>query len=188
MIVVVPYDPGWPRLFASESRLLARGLGALALRIEHVGSTAVPGLAAKPVIDIQVSVPSFERRAWLAEALQALGYGHIDLGDFDRVYPFFAKPQAWPSTHHVHLCVAGSAEEWRHLAFRDALRGDRELAARYAALKEGLARRHGGETLASREAYSLAKSGFVAEVLRHAQDAPGTRPGIRASRMARGRS
>jgi GrpB-like predicted nucleotidyltransferase (UPF0157 family) len=82
MIVIVPYDPAWPVMFAAESARLRRALGDLALRIEHVGSTSVPGLATKPVIDIQVSVASLEGperyRTWLAE----LGYTHFSLGAF----------------------------------------------------------------------------------------------------------
>jgi GrpB-like predicted nucleotidyltransferase (UPF0157 family) len=144
---------------------LRAAFGSLALRIEHVGSTAVPGLAAKPVIDIQVSVAQLQDRAAFEERLAHLGYVHIDLGDFDRLYPFFAKPGAWPSTHHVHLCVAGSAEEARHVAFRDCLRENPALADQYGQLKRSLARLHPGHTIKSVEAYSLDKTAFVEAVL-----------------------
>ncbi|WP_324425771.1 GrpB family protein [Azohydromonas sp.] len=165
MITLVPHDPAWAAVFAAEAAALRGAFGALALRVEHVGSTAVPGLEAKPVIDIQVSVRSLAPRDALDAALARLGYRHTSLGDFDRVYPFFHKPAAWPSTHHVHLCEAGGEQEWRHLAFRDALRDSPQAAAEYASLKRRLAALHGGHTPASREAYSLAKSGFVAAVL-----------------------
>lgn len=168
MITLVPHDAAWAALFAAEAAELRRSLGPLALSVEHVGSTAVPGLAAKPVIDLQVSVRSLAPRDAFDAALARLGYRHVPLGDFDRVYPFFQKPAEWPSTHHVHLCEAGGEQEWRHLAFRDALRADRELAAAYGRLKHRLAREHDGATLASREAYSLAKSDFVAAVLARA--------------------
>ena len=168
MITIAAYDGAWPTMFDAEAARLRGALGALALRIEHVGSTAVPGLEAKPVIDIQVSVRTLAPRDALDAALARLGYQHTSLGDFDRVYPFFHRPAAWPSTHHVHLCEAGGAQEWRHLAFRDALRASAHDAAGYAALKRRLAARHGGHTPASREAYSLAKSGFVAAVLARA--------------------
>jgi GrpB-like predicted nucleotidyltransferase (UPF0157 family) len=74
------------------------------------------------VIDIQISLPSLDPRESLAKDLAELGYLHVDLGAFDRVYPFFTKPGLWPCTHRVHLCVAGSQEERHHLAFRDFLR------------------------------------------------------------------
>lgn len=165
MITLVPYDPAWPRLFAEEAARLQQALGGRVLRIEHVGSTAVPGLAAKPVIDIQVSVASLEARAPLFSGLQQLGYLHVPLGDFDRVYPFFQRPHAWPASHHVHLCVAGGEQERRHLAFRDHLREHADAAASYLALKQRLAAAHVGDTFESRERYSLAKSEFVEAVL-----------------------
>jgi GrpB-like predicted nucleotidyltransferase (UPF0157 family) len=107
MIRIVPYDPAWPGMFAAESMNLRRALGPLALRIEHVGSTSVPGLDAKPVIDIQVSVRALEPRPPLLAALARAGYTNVPQGDFDRVYPFFQKPEHWPCTHHVHLCELG---------------------------------------------------------------------------------
>jgi len=100
-----------------------------------------------------------------ASPLVRLGYMHVPLGGFDRVYPFFCKPSAWPSTHHVHVCEVGSAQEASHLAFRNYLREDSQVAAEYVALKRRLAELHHGTTLESRERYSLAKSEFVASVL-----------------------
>jgi uncharacterized cupin superfamily protein len=112
-----------------------------------------------------VSLPSLDVVAQHTQALAGLGYQHVHLGDFDAVYPFFARPPEWPSTHHVHLCVAGGEQEARHLAFRDALRRQPELAADYLRLKRSLAAQHHGDTLASREAYSLSKTEFVEAVL-----------------------
>ncbi len=165
MISVVAYDTAWPAQFEAEAARLVQALGELALRIEHVGSTSVPGLAAKAVIDIQISVASLDDRDAFAAALGGLDYVHVPLGDFDAVYPFFQKPADWPCTHHVHLCVAGSDEERRHLAFRDRLRRDPVLAAHYAELKRRLASTHDGDSLASRERYSLSKSDFIAAAL-----------------------
>ena len=102
MIEIVPYRASWPREFADEAARIRTALGARARRIDHVGSTAVPGLAAKPVIDIQLSVPSLDPLAMWVEALRALGYTHVPLGDFDAVYPYFKRPDfaeranAWP--------------------------------------------------------------------------------------------
>jgi len=168
MITIAPYTASWPAMFESEAASIRTVFGERALRVEHVGSTAVPGLAAKPVIDIQVSVQSLEDSGRHIELLARLGYVHVALGAFDLVYPFFQKPAQWPSTHHVHLCVVGSLQEREHLAFRDYLRGHPEVAAEYLALKQELAAANHGNTLESRERYSLAKSEFVQSVLQRA--------------------
>jgi GrpB-like predicted nucleotidyltransferase (UPF0157 family) len=168
MIELVPYQPTWPEAFQREADRIRSHFGDQAVRIEHVGSTSVPGLAAKPVIDIQVSLASLTpREPWLA-AMAALGYKHFQLGDFDRVYPFFARPASWPATHHLHLCAAGSVQEREHLAFRDWLREHPDVAQAYWRLKQELAQKHPGDTQTSREAYSLDKSDFVRDMLRRA--------------------
>jgi len=174
VIVIAPYDHTWPSSFEAEAERIRGAFGSHALRVEHVGSTSVPGMAAKPVIDIQVSVASLEPRdhchAWLSD----LGYTHFPLGTFDLVYPFFKRPVGWPGTHHVHLCATGSVQERDHLAFRDYLRSNPCAAAEYGALKRNLAGSHDGLTLESQERYSLSKSEFVASVLvRAATENPG---------------
>lgn len=168
MIKIDPYDPAWPARFDAEALSIRRLLGELALRVEHVGSTAVPGLAAKPVIDIQVSVPSLEPLSAYIDQLSQIRYGHVRLGAFDLVYPFFQKPAVWPSTHHIHLCLVGSEQERKHLAFRDYLRNHPAAAAEYVALKRQLALAHDGDTIASQERYSLSKSAFINSVLKRA--------------------
>lgn len=168
MIRIVDYDPAWPARFVAEAGQLRRVLGARALRIDHVGSTSVPGLAAKPVIDIQVSVAPLQPAAAYAQALGQLGYSFITRGCFDLVYPFFQKPGDWPSTHHVHLCEAGGEQERLHLAFRDQLRLQPLLAADYVRLKRQLAAVHGGSTDEARERYSLGKTDFVSAALQQA--------------------
>ncbi len=168
MIQIVPYTAAWAEAFEAEASELRRALGTRALRIEHVGSTAVPGLAAKPVIDIQVSVLSLEPPEEFQAALAPLGYKFVSNGDFDPEYPWFAKPGEWPSTHHVHLCVAGEEQEARHLAFRDYLRKSPKEALRYEALKLRLAGEHDGTSLSSVVDYSLAKSEFVENALANA--------------------
>ena len=170
MIEIVPYDSGWPARFVAEAACIREAMGSLVLRIEHVGSTAVPGLAAKPVIDIQVSVATLETPGTYARMLAQLGYSHIPLGFFDMVYPFFQKPAALPGTHHIHLCVLGSEQESRHLAFRDYLRSHPATAAEYVQLKHSLAAAHNGATLDSCERYSLAKTPFVSFVLAQAME------------------
>jgi GrpB-like predicted nucleotidyltransferase (UPF0157 family) len=133
-----------------------------------VGSTSVSGLAAKPVIDIQISVATLAGLDLYIAPLASLGYRHVPFGDVDLVYPFFRKPAQWPSTHHIHLCVSGSDHEYRHLAFRDYLRTHPHVANEYVALKRRLAATYLGATEESREQYSLAKTEFVTDVLQRA--------------------
>lgn len=167
---IAPYDPGWVAAFETERDRLARALGPLARRIDHHGSTAVPGLDAKPIIDIQVSVDRLQPIDAYAAPLAALGYTHLVHPD-DAVCPFFHRPAAWPHTHHVHVVQAGGAEERRTLAFRDYLRDHGEVAREYAALKRRLATAADADDAAAREAYANAKSTFVERVVRMAQTA-----------------
>jgi GrpB-like predicted nucleotidyltransferase (UPF0157 family)/ubiquinone/menaquinone biosynthesis C-methylase UbiE len=157
---LVPYDPEWAREFDRERTRIAGALGDLAIRIDHHGSTAVPGLAAKPVIDIQISVASLQPLSAYSEPLAALGYAHMPHAD-DAFAPFFHRPAQWPHTHHIHIVEAGSPEERRTLAFRDRLRGRPELARAYEQLKRRLATEHDGADAASREAYADAKTTFI---------------------------
>jgi GrpB-like predicted nucleotidyltransferase (UPF0157 family) len=175
MIEVVTYDPAWPRDFAKERDRLQAAFGRVALRIEHHGSTAVPGLAAKPIVDIQISVDRLQPMDPYARALHACGYIHVPHSDDDRC-PFFHRPAAWPHTHHVHVVEAGSREEQQTLLFRDYLRTHPEAARRYEGLKREIARVYGGKDAAAREAYADAKSTFVMEILDHAALDPASRP------------
>src|SRR3954465_6406105 len=111
---IVPYDAAWPLAFVAERDRIAAVLGPLALRIEHHGSTSVPGLAAKPIIDIQVALTHVDVTA-IGERLAPLGYPHVPWPGDANAYPFFAKPAEGSRTHHVHACVAGSDVERRHL-------------------------------------------------------------------------
>jgi GrpB-like predicted nucleotidyltransferase (UPF0157 family)/GNAT superfamily N-acetyltransferase len=163
-LAVVPYDPGWPAAFQAEADRLRDALGPLALGIDHHGSTAVPGLAAKPIIDIQVSVASLQPLATYAGRLEAAGYVHVPSAD-DAVCPFFHRPRLWPHTHHVHVVESGGAEERRTLAFRDYLRRHLETAREYEQLKRALAGRLGGADDAAREAYARGKSEFVERIV-----------------------
>jgi GrpB-like predicted nucleotidyltransferase (UPF0157 family) len=166
-VIVVHYDPRWPQAFEAERERIGRALGALALRIDHNGSTAVPGLAAKPVIDIQVSVAQLHPIETYIERLAPLGYVHVPHAD-DAVCPFFHMPVEWPHTHHVHLVEAGGDEERRTLAFRDYLREHEPVAREYETLKRRLAEEFSDGDPASREAYANAKSDFIARVVRAA--------------------
>ena len=161
---IVPYDPGWPAAFESEAVRLRTALGTLALRIDHNGSTAVPGLGAKPIIDIQVSVAALQPMATYGDRLQAIGYVHVPDPD-DSFCPFFHRPPRWPHSHHVHLVESGGAEERRTLAFRDYLRDHAATAREYEHLKQGLARELQAANRESRDAYARAKSDFIERIV-----------------------
>ncbi len=167
MIELVPYDPTWPTRFSEEARRLREVCRALALRIDHVGSTSIPGLAAKPVIDIQVTVTSLQPLGAWTERLGPLGYVHHASPD-DAAYPFFHRPATWPHTHHVHLCVAGSVIGRATLALRDYLRDHPELRDAYEQEKRRLAREHVGDTPGRRESYATGKSPFLNPLIEQA--------------------
>lgn len=163
-IELVPANPDWPRRFAEEAARLRTIIPAdLLVDLEHIGSTAVPGLAAKPVIDIQATVTDLTAaRARLIEPLKAAGYAWwADNPDTDRL--FFVKglpPSAPRRTHHLHVMEPGPGAI-RHIAFRDYLRDHPAEAARYAALKQDLA----GRFRDNREAYTAAKGAFIEQIL-----------------------
>jgi GrpB-like predicted nucleotidyltransferase (UPF0157 family) len=139
-------------------------VGGLALRVDHHGSTSVPGLAAKPVIDIQVSVAALRPIAAYGDRLRELGYVHVPHQD-DSLCPFFHRPARWPHSHHVHVVEAGGPEERRTLAFRDWLRDHAETAREYEALKRALIERAAGSDFESREAYARSKTEFIERVI-----------------------
>lgn len=160
-VVVAPYDPSWPVRFAVERARVAEALGDLALDIQHVGSTAAPGLAAKPIIDLLVLVRDLADATACIAPLSELGYIFVDhVENLER--RFFRK--GMPRTHHLHIVEAGSREARDTLAFRDALRADPELRAAYARLKRDLAAQNDGDRLA----YTRGKTAFVrAALARH---------------------
>jgi GrpB-like predicted nucleotidyltransferase (UPF0157 family) len=161
-VVIQDYDPCWPRLFEALRSRIAAVLESIAEAIEHVGSTAIPGLAAKPIIDMDVLLASDSDLALAIAKLASVGYEHRgDLGVPGRE-AFRAPPQDHP--HHLYVCPPGSPAYLQHITFRDYLRNHRRDADAYAELKCDLA----GKFRDDREAYNQAKSGFVAEILRRA--------------------
>jgi GrpB-like predicted nucleotidyltransferase (UPF0157 family) len=156
-IRIVEYDAAWPARAADEMGLLKQALGPVAGRVEHVGSTAVPGLAAKPIVDLQLSVAAIEPRGRYVEPLERLGYLFVPDPESPD-YHFFAKPPQRPRSFHLHVCEVGSGHELRHLAVRDFLRAHDGEAARYAALKRRVAARHPHDRLA----YVDGKDAYVA--------------------------
>lgn len=157
---IAPYDPAWPDRFESEMALLQAAIGRwITGGIHHVGSTAVPGLAAKPVIDILVGVEELRSSRGCFDRLAELDYRYFPYR-VDEMH-WFCKPDPASRTHHLHLVPTGSYRYRAELAFRDALRARPDLATEYAALKHRLASAHRDD----REAYTEAKQGFIAGVL-----------------------
>ncbi len=155
-IRIADHDPAWAAEAARELGRVAAALGETALRLEHVGSTAVPGLAAKPIVDLQVSVAALEPRDLYVGPLEGLGYGFFPHAE-SPAYHFFGRPPGRPRTHHLHVCVVAGHEELRHLAVRDFLRAHRGEAERYEAVKRESARLHHED----RVAYMEGKDAFV---------------------------
>jgi GrpB-like predicted nucleotidyltransferase (UPF0157 family) len=168
-VIIVPYDPAWPALYEAEAARLRAALPAdLVLAMEHFGSTAIPGLAAKPVIDILVAVPSIaEARERTVAPLEALGYAFwADNPKRDRLFFVKGLPPAPRRTHHVHMTEL-EGEAWRRLRFRDHLRTHAEAREAYLALKLDLARRFPDD----REAYTEGKQSFVDAIMAQASSA-----------------
>jgi GrpB-like predicted nucleotidyltransferase (UPF0157 family) len=154
---IVEYDPAWAEMAAVEIARIGDAVGEAAVRIDHVGSTAVPGMAAKPIVDLQLAVADVDARSLYVEQLEGLGY----LFAFDPASPdfhFFGLPATRPRTHHLHVCAAGSEDERRHLAVRDYLRAHPDEVAAYAELKRSLVACAPGDRLA----YIEGKDAYVA--------------------------
>jgi len=153
------YDPAWPARFEREAERIRGALGDAARTIEHVGSTSVPGLAAKPIIDIVVAVADSADEAAYGPALEAAGY-RLTIREPDwHEHRMLEDPDT-----HVHVFTVGDAEVGRMVAFRDRLRGDDEDRERYAAAKRTLAARRWRHV----QHYADAKSGVIEEILARA--------------------
>lgn len=156
-VVLFDPDPRWEALYRVEEESLRNAAGHYAIDIQHFGSTAIPGIRAKPILDILVGVAALDDATAFSPALQALGYDDVGTeiipGDH-----LFGKDQ--PRTHLVHVVEHGGHHWLRNLRFRDALRADRALALRYEALKAELAALYPD----SRSAYTEAKRAFIARI------------------------
>ena len=161
---LVPYRAEWKGLFEEEAARLRSVLGARVLRLEHVGSTAVEGMEAKPLIDMMAAVESLEEARSFAPALEELGYEHRDDGGV-RGRIFFAKALRSRRTHHLSL-TEPTSEHWRRsLLFRDHLRAHPEAAEGYRELKRELARRYPED----RDSYTAGKDSFIERAIESAQ-------------------
>ncbi len=172
-VVVVAYDPEWPRVFEGLERAWIAVLGDLAVAIHHVGSTAVPGLAAKPIIDVDVEIRTRADLPEVTRRLALLGYQHRgDLGvpgreSFQRDgasdLPRDGSGRGWPP-HNLYVCATGCEELRRHLLFRDWVRNHPERVGAYASLKQRLAEMYRDD----RESYIEGKAELVEEILAEA--------------------
>jgi len=157
---VVAYDASWPDVFEQLRAMLWPAVHHVARRIEHVGSTSVPGLAAKPVIDIDIVVADDLPMRTVIEPLAAIGYVHRgNLGIVGR--EAFRSPVGLPA-HHLYVCAEGSMALANHLAVREHLRAHADTAARYGALKQQLAREFPHDI----DRYVAGKTDLLLEVLR----------------------
>lgn len=181
-VVIAPYDPLWPDAYAAQQRLISEALGHLFPVIEHIGSTSVPGLAAKPVIDILVGVASDELLDATIEPMNRRGYTYFRKYEpsmpYRRFFALLSMPPGetapWlvdigdpfvtggpiPSLVNIHIMVKNTWHWKRHLAMRDFLRSHPDVADAYAALKIGLSAREFGDT----NEYNAAKDAFVKSV------------------------
>ena len=165
-IAIVPYDPHWVAQFADERRAIRECVDpAVPLVIEHFGSTAIPGVPAKPIIDIMLGA---DRQHWstIVEALERMAYVHwADNPDTDREFLVKGMPPfGTRRTHHVHLCEVGGPL-WERLLFRDYLQRHADDRLAYATLKQALATTH----FEDREAYTRGKDGLVTEIMKRAR-------------------
>lgn len=159
-VEVVDYDPSWPRSYAEERDRIAAALGDSVTAIEHVGGTAVPGLPAKPVVDIMVGVADIERAGQAVAGLINLGYQYVP--ELESELPerrYFRRGS--PESHHIHM-VGVDSDFWEeHLLFRDYLRTHPQAAEEYGKLKRGLA----GRFRLDRAAYRAGKLPFIDTVV-----------------------
>jgi GrpB-like predicted nucleotidyltransferase (UPF0157 family) len=161
-IVVVPYDPRWPGRFATWRATVAAALGEVAERVEHVGSTSVPGLPAKPIIDIQVSVADLAAEDDYVPQLERAG---LQLRSRDDYHRYFRPFPDQPRDVHLHVCAAGSEWEREHLLFRDYLRSHPDACEAYAQAKRAAAQCWSDDGIA----YTDAKTEVILDIMAQAR-------------------
>lgn len=181
-IRVVPHEPHWARLFAEEAKLLRAVFGDELVAIHHIGSTAIPSISAKPIIDILMEVRDIEKVDGFNASMRRQGYEPKgEFGIPGRRY--FRRGSSQARTHHVHAFQTAHPEVGRHLAFRDYLIAHPPEAQAYGRLKEMLARQCGQD----RESYTNLKSGFIQEMDRRARawrEARQARPSVSERKAA----
>lgn len=158
---LTPYDPSWPDRFAVESERVRSVIQQHVIAIEHIGSTAVPGLAGKPVLDVGIAVASEAEADACIAPLEVLGFIHRGPNGADPARRYFVRDEGGLRVMQVHLYILPAVAWDEQLRFRDALRADPSLAAAYAAEKYRVAEQVGWD----KAAYAVAKGGFVERVL-----------------------
>ncbi|MGK3982302.1 GrpB family protein [Sorangium sp. So ce136] len=167
-IAVVPHDPAWPGMYAREREALLGATGALLVAIEHIGSTAVPGLEAKPVIDIMAAVQRLDEASAAHDRLRELGYQLTPTGMRDRLFLRKRAP-GHACAFHLHIVEHATWHERKERLFRDHLLAHPEDARAYGALKQRLALEHRRDGLA----YTRAKTELIQSIVDRACDARG---------------
>ncbi|MDC2865025.1 GrpB family protein [Bacillus sp. BP-3] len=163
-VVIEEYTSKWTLQFTEEQKIIKDIVGDAALAIEHIGSTSVEGLSAKPILDIMVGVRDLNEIDMFIEPLKAIGYEHVLHEEFPN-RRFFRKGLWRAGTHHLHIYQYGS-EEWNHnLLFRDYIRNHPNVRQQYEQLKKELANKHRFD----RVAYTNAKAPFIVDVIQKAK-------------------
>lgn len=169
-VKLVPHNPKWEKLFEKEKQLLKKTFGDIILAVEHIGSTAIPGIPAKPIIDINIGVESLDVARNIKEKFEKLGYEHrpfvpgktkVDL----KWQELYVKGPEAKRTHYVHVTVFGGSYWKNDLLFRDFLRKNPERAKQYAELKKQLAEKYAD----NRETYTKNKEQFISKTLEMAK-------------------
>lgn len=159
-IIVVSYQTKWNASFIKLQKRLQKTLLKHVINIHHVGSTAVKGLAAKPIIDIDIEIDSMQNFTFIKHSLRKIGYHHVgDQGISGREVFKIRKFSCLPH-HHLYVCARGTSELLRHLGFRDYLRGHPEVAEAYANIKRKAAQKYPYEM----KSYLEAKGKFIQEI------------------------
>lgn len=160
-IKIVDYNPDWPSIYQVEKAKLEQALGHLILDIQHVGSTSVPGLAAKPIIDIAIGIKDYPMPDAAVQAVVDLGYEHMGEYGIPRRH-YFRKGA--PRSHHIHVVELRNPEWDKYILFRDYLRTHPDTAAGYEVLKRKVALQHGHD----RTLYTDSKAPFIESVIEEA--------------------
>ena len=169
-VVIVDYDPRWPALYEEERDRILAVVGSLIIGIEHIGSTAVPGLGGKPIIDIMPAVGCLTDAERCIEPLEGIGYEYVP--EYNELMPerrYFHKGPPQAHTFHLHMVELSSGFWERHLLFRDWLRTHPEDAQEYYRLKKELAARFGRD----REGFTDAKTPFIESIVARARSGQG---------------
>jgi len=165
-VKLVPHNPKWVKLFEEEKQLLKKTFGDTILAIEHIGSTAIPSISAKPIIDINVGVESLDIALRMKEKFEKLGYEHRPFvpgkaKDNLKWRELYVKGLEAKRTHHVHVTILGNNYWKNSLLFRDFLRKNSAQAKLYTELKDGLAKKH----VDDRAKYTESKMQFIDKIL-----------------------